>query len=228
MKAKNIKTYYRQNLPHIQPLGAAFFVTFRLKDSIPSVKLFQLRKEYEASIANIQGESSALEKKFMCENRKRFFAAYDRLLDDAQAGPHYLKQPEIAQLVEKELHRFDGDFYDLVCYCIMSNHVHILIDTSLQVPEGLEYDDFETMEFEPLQNIMKRIKGPTAIYANRLLNRSGKFWQRESYDHYVRNEKEFQNIITYILENPVKAKLVEEWKEYPFSYLRQDDIEPVN
>ena len=38
--------------------------------------------------------------------------------------------------------------------------------------------------------------------ANRLLRRSGEFWQREYYDHLVRSEKEFYRIVNYIAENP--------------------------
>lgn len=46
-----------------------------------------------------------------------------------------------------------------------------------------------------------------------------KFWnEHESYDHYIRNDKEFQNITHYILENPVKAGTVEKWGNYPYSY----------
>ncbi|MCB0553358.1 MAG: hypothetical protein KDD02_07385 [Phaeodactylibacter sp.] len=221
MKPKDIKSFYRQSLPHIQPLGASFFVTFRLKDSIPRAKLFQLRQDYEESVARIRAEGSPFQKELIEGERVRLFTEYDNLLDAIQSGPHYLKQPEVAQLVKEEIHRFDGALYRLICYCIMSNHVHILIDTSIQIPECLSFDDFEYMDFEPLQNIMKRIKGPTAIYANRILNRSGKFWQRESYDRYVRNEKEFWNIVAYILENPVKAKLTDDWRKFPHSYLKE-------
>ncbi len=149
-----------------------------------------------------------------------FFARYDALLDKADKGPHYLKNPVIAEIVKKELLRFDSDLYDLIAFCIMSNHVHILIDTSIQLPNDYVPWEWEMLDIEPLQNIMKRIKGPSAVYANRELRRSGKFWQRESYDHYVRNRKEFDNIVAYILNNPVKARIVERWEEYPYSYLK--------
>ena len=63
---------------------------------------------------------------------------------------------------------------------------------------------------------------PGAVYANRALERSGKFWQKESFDHYVRDKKEFWRILNYILNNPVKAGLVEKWEDYPFTYLKMD------
>lgn len=50
--------------------------------------------------------------------------------------------------------------------------------------------------------------------------KKGAFWQKESYDHYVRDEKEFGNIVAYILNNPVQAKLVKDWKDYSYSYVQ--------
>ena len=69
---------------------------------------------------------------------------------------------------------------------------------------------------------MKRIKAPIARFANTYLNKSGQFWERESFDIYIRDEKMLNKVITYILENPVKAKMVEKWDEYPGNYLKVD------
>ena len=218
MKIKEIKTYYRRSLPHIQPVGACFFVTFRLKNSIPRAKLYELKQAYDEKIAPLKGRSIA--KEDMYKEQKRHFAKYDQLLDKIKTGPHYLKDTGIASIVAKELHRFDGELYNLLAYCIMSNHVHILIDTRLQLTEDLDVFSFDEIEFQPLQNIMKQIKGASSRFANLALDKKEGFWQKESYDHYVRNEKELNNIIAYILDNPVKARIVENWKEYAFSYLK--------
>jgi REP element-mobilizing transposase RayT len=103
----------------------------------------------------------------------------------------------------------------------MANHVHLLIDTSTQLPEDFAPSTWETLDYESLSSIMKRIKGPSAMYANRLLKRSGKFWQRESYDHYLRSRQELPRIVNYILQNPVKARLVREWDQFPYTYLSE-------
>ena len=64
---------------------------------------------------------------------------------------------------------------------------------------------------------MKSLKGFTAHEANRVLGRTGEpFWQRESYDHWVRNEEEWRRIAGYIENNPVKAGLVAVAEEYPW------------
>ncbi len=65
---------------------------------------------------------------------------------------------------------------------------------------------------------MKSLKGATAREANRLLGRTGEpFWQKESYDHWVRSQREFEKIRAYIESNPVKAGLVQEPEDYPWS-----------
>src|ERR1019366_1730054 len=64
--------------------------------------------------------------------------------------------------------------------------------------------------------LLQSLKGATARQANLLLGRTGEtFWQAESYDHWVRNEREFQRIAAYIEENPVSAGLAatpEDWR----------------
>jgi len=62
------------------------------------------------------------------------------------------------------------------------------------------------------------LKGYTAHRANDLLGRHGHpFWQEESYDHLVRSETLFDRIRFYIEENPVKAGLVSEAQQHPWS-----------
>lgn len=175
MRIGKIKESYRRNLPHIQPIGATFFVTFRLKDSIPKAKLWELKQAFETKVDTIKISNHPNKDFLLYDERKRFFAQYDALLDSMKYGPTFLKQPEIAKIVADEIHRFDNDFYQLIAYSIMPNHVHILIDTSIQIPTMLDVSTWESLEFEPLSNIMKRIKGSSAVYANRLLDRSEKF-----------------------------------------------------
>ena len=64
-------------------------------------------------------------------------------------------------------------------------------------------------QHSPLARIMHSLKSYTAHEANKILKRTGTFWQAESYDHWVRDEDELERIVHYIRSNPVKAKLVE-------------------
>ena len=105
----------------------------------------------------------------------------------------------------------------------MSNHAHVAFTPILNERSIHEKPDSIRTEFissEPtLAAIMKSLKGFTAREANKLLGRKGTFWQAESYDREIRNETEFWRVIKYVLNNPVKAGLVREWKAYPFSWL---------
>ena len=130
------------------------------------------------------------------------FVWLDRRLDAPRGGPIYLRQPDIAQIVVGSIHKGASlGHYELGAYVVMANHVHLLI-RPLVAPDRL----------------LKSLKGATAREANRLLARTGEpFWQKESYDHCVRNQIEFEKIRTYIETNPVKAGLVRNPEDYPWS-----------
>jgi putative transposase len=130
------------------------------------------------------------------------FVWLDRQLDTLRRGPMYLRRPDIAQIVVDSIHKgVELRHYELGAYVVMPNHVHLLIQPSI-APERL----------------MKSLKGASAREANRVLGRTGEpFWQKESYDHWVRNPSEFQKIRMYIEANPVKAGLARNPQDYPWS-----------
>jgi putative transposase len=69
---------------------------------------------------------------------------------------------------------------------------------------------------------MKGIKGVSGRLINQRRGGQGQVWQDESYDRIVRDWKEFQEKLVYILENPVRAGLARAPEEYPASYRSQD------
>ena len=89
-------------------------------------------------------------------------------------------------------------FYEIHAWVIMLNHVHAIFQPRAALP-----------------TIMRWLKGRTGLRANKLLGRIGTpFWQDESFDHWVRNTQEQQELIEYVENNPVKAGLVatkEQW-----------------
>jgi REP element-mobilizing transposase RayT len=215
-----IKTAYFQRLPHFQPIGASFFISFRLHESIPKIELEKLKDDYNPEYCKLLHlEDIYSRSQSLIELRNAYFLKFDELLHKVNSGPTYLQEDLIAKMVAKQIYRFDGFLYNLLAYTIMANHVHLLIDTSIQLSAQQNINQlFE--HFVSLDRIMKRIKGPTAVYANRILNRKGQFWQRESYDTYIRNDKMLKNVIAYILDNPVKIKLVDRWEDHPWTYLK--------
>lgn len=72
---------------------------------------------------------------------------------------------------------------------------------------------------------MHSLKSYTANKCNKTLERNGSFWQREYFDRLIRDQNDLAQKVKYVLNNPVKAGLVERWNEYPFSYCHPDFIE---
>jgi putative transposase len=205
--------YYWRNLPHRLPLGNKFFITTRLVDSIPVEVIQQFELENQAAIRLIEENYPNLDERKIAIGKqwKRNFATFDKYLDNSQGGNHWLKQNEIAEIVKESLHYWDKKRYDLIAFTIMSNHVHLLIDT-------WDAENYATS----ITTVMQSIKRHTARQSNILLNREGQFWQNESYDHLVRNQKEFENIIYYTVQNSVKAGLVTNWREYPHTFVNEN------
>lgn len=216
-----MKTYYETTLPHIQPIGAVFFVTFRLADSLPAEVVARLQEEYQQEIQKLHKQTLPPTKEILRAEQKRYFARFDKLLDHKPQGNLWLKKPEIAKIVMDKLHEFDKQYYDLFAYVVMANHVHLLVDFGKQTDDIPADEEVSENNYKPLYKVMNLIKGAIARQANLLLDRTGNaFWQKDNYDHYVRNGKEFDNIVSYILNNPVKANIVEDWQDYPFLYPR--------
>jgi REP element-mobilizing transposase RayT len=70
--------------------------------------------------------------------------------------------------------------------------------------------------------VLQWLKGTTAREANLALGRTGQpFWQREPYDHWVRDERELERITAYIENNPVRAGLVADASHYEWSSARK-------
>lgn len=116
--------YYRRNMPHIQPSGATFFVTFRLAGSLPKEVVVKLKEEYmlnERLLNKIKVEKER--KKKIDDQRKQYFSKFEEMLDKDTNGSHWLKDERIAKVVVDALHFYDKKEYDLLAYCIMPNHV---------------------------------------------------------------------------------------------------------
>ena len=196
--------YYKRNLPHMLPPGARLFITMRLAGSLPLAALAQLR--LETAGAELDALRSGYANEHSYARQKRYFGRFDALLDGTSAGPTWLGQPALATMVASSLHQFFdcGGDYELICYCLMPNHLHLVIllaDTS-----------------SGLMRHLQKFKSVTALRANLYLNRSGQFWQRESYDHIIRDEPELQRVVAYVVNNPVKAGLAKDWRDWPHTY----------
>ena len=199
---------YERNLPHIQPPGAILFVTFRLAGSLPTAVLQRLREEadrIEAELTVIEDEQERAQRSY--REHHRLFGKWDTHLDTAAAGPKWLNDQRVARVVCNSLHFRDGNVYNLDCFCVMPNHVHVVF-APLPAEGG----------YHSLSSIMHSLKRYTARQANDVLGREGQFWQHESYDHIVRDAAELGRIRRYVCDNPVKAGLVDDPDDWPWTY----------
>jgi REP element-mobilizing transposase RayT len=107
-----------------------------------------------------------------------------------------MRRDEVAAVVASALQYFEGKRYHLVAWCVMPNHVHAIV---------------QPLAWIDLDGILHSWKSFSSKEANRLIGRSGQFWQPESYDHLIRDDNDFARQVEYVLANPLRAGL-RNWK----------------
>lgn len=196
----------KERLPHWFQKDSTYAVTFRLADSLPQtvIQSYRLEKEHLNKLrreAQADG-NSAQEQDATKQLENLYNEKIDKALDQGH-GECYMKDSTVAQIVTDAITHFDGERYDLAAWCVMSNHVHLLIKPRVG---------------HSLSDILKSIKNFSATEANKHLDRTGTFWKKESYDHIIRDDKDFWNQLEYIKYNPIKAGL----DNYQFVFVHDD------
>jgi REP element-mobilizing transposase RayT len=192
----------RGYLPHVKHEGSEYFVTFRLNDSLPKEVLLRYERERSEKIRSIR--KARQEGRNDAENERLVNRDFRRKIEqflDQGAGACHLRRPEIAILVVNALRFFHEQRYLLNEWVVMPNHVHAM---------------FWPMPNHVVSRIVKSWKQFTSSNAKRILGlQSERFWQPESYDHWIRNDDERARIAQYIRNNPVAAGLCarpEDWR----------------
>ena len=181
----------RGRLPHWEHNNSTYFVTFRLGDSLPRTVLDRIASEREGILKLAQQQSRPLSASERAHLKRLNSVRIEQYLDSG-AGSCSLRTPEIARVVAETLAIFDEKRYRLFSWCIMPNHVHVVA---------------KIFPNHNLADVLHSWKSYTAKEANRILKTRGTFWQREYYNHLLRNESEFERAVKYVLENPVRARL---------------------
>jgi putative DNA methylase len=134
--------------------------------------------------------------------------------EDTGKGACYLKDARIARIIKNALLYNDDVMYHLLEWCIMPNHVHVLI---------------EVIDGSSLSNIVQGWKSYTAHASNKVLKRRGAFWMADYFDRYIRDGKHYNYTVEYILQNPVKAGLVNLPEKWEWSSVAEmDDMQKVD
>ena len=207
----NSEAFFRRNLPHWQPEGGTFFVTYRLAGTLPKNVIDELKIERQ-KLMSLSKEPGYSEREWNLRIEKKLFAIWDQYLDKSNSVK-WLSYPHIADIVRENLYHHVGKRYTLWAYVIMPNHVHVLLTSHISPETELDRKNNRGA----LSVILHGMRGYTAYKANKILGRKGKFWQEEAYDHLVRDNTEFQRIVYYIENNTIQAGLVKSLEEWKFS-----------
>ncbi len=182
----------RGYLPHRDAHHLIQSVTYRLADSLPQMKLNELKEELER-LPDKQRE---------VERRKRI----EHWLD-AGMGCCALAHPEVAGYVQDSFLHFHGAHYHLHAWCIMPNHVHVLIEPTMNLATIVQGWKSFTARWVLQKNEELALKIPS----------SDQFWMREYWDRYIRDAEHYQKAVEYIHQNPVKAGLCQTAETWPWS-----------
>lgn len=134
---------------------------------------------------------------------------------DAGMGCCALKHPEVGKVVEDTLLKFDGERYRLLAWCVMPNHVHVVIEPREKLGKIVQS--------------WKSFTGRWAMERNAELGLSvpGKrFWMREYWDRFIRNESHLKSVVEYIHNNPVAAGLCKSPEQWEWSSASPGNAEP--
>ena len=186
-------------LPHWTQDGATYSVTFRLVDSLPQSVLRRYQNERKSLQEQLESlptdDASGLASKLRLQIAKIQNTVIDPELDQGN-GSCLFNNEAFAHLVTNAMTHFDGKRYTLLAWCVMPNHVHAVLTL---------------MPREELDKVLHSWKSYTAHEINKQSGETGVVWQKESYDHLVRDGEDLRNQVAYVLDNPRKAGL-SDWK----------------
>jgi putative transposase len=104
----------------------------------------------------------------------------------------------------------DKSGYIVYAYCLMSNHIHLLIE------EGME----------SLGNTFRRIGASFVYWYNWKYSRRGHLFQDRYKSEAIETDRYFLTVLRYIHQNPTKARIVKEIEQYPWSSYQEYRTKP--
>ncbi len=200
---------HRRYLPHYQEKCRYYFLTWRLDGELPAHIKRSIRDMQEVMIEIKRTESGA-KNLSLIQEYSELVEKYDEQLGRYLPTGIDLSEKKNGKIVADAFRYYNNKLYKLCAYCIMPNHVHLLIQPSSE----------EEIQQVKISDIIKRIKSFTAKEINKLNNRTGALWRADYFDRQIRNDRDYCYTVEYILNNPVKAGLVERQSDWAFSFYR--------
>ena len=194
-KTPFVRPSSRGELPHLEKPGGTYFVTFRLADAVKMGK--QQHKDVSEKAGRMPAPQGLADRPEL---------APEEIARDCETpltlGSCALGRDDVAAMVQDALLHFHNQHYQLHAWCIMPNHVHVVVTP---------------LDGHELSAILHSWKSYTSKQAGKLLGSTGTFWQRESFDHLCRSRQHVEWFVRYTEENPVKAGLCVAAHDWKFS-----------
>ena len=203
----SIVEQHRRFLPHYQEQERLFSVSWRREGSLAKPVLQMIEQMRTLSDRLAEAKEDDQRQKLALEYRNKL-EDYDHQLGVYHDNGIQLTENQVAEIIGSSFRFYDGKDYILVAYCIMPNHIHLLIKPLLD----------EEGEFHHLSEIVRKLKSFTARQILKLYPGEKKLWRADYFDRFIRGESDYWHTVEYILNNPVKALLVKRWEDWPWSF----------
>lgn len=195
----------RGYIPHFDAEGSIQHLCFRLIDSLPAKTLEKLDQQLAALPTADQDP----------ERRKHI----DQLMDNG-LGSCVLRLKKCGEIMQSTLLHHDQQHYHLLAWCIMPNHVHVLIERLETRSIAQIVKSWKTFSSRGIRAYLKGLHADQEVGAPGNLNdilQYKSLWQRDYFDRYMRNEEHFHTTLAYIENNPVHAGLCKQAHHWPHS-----------
>jgi putative transposase len=111
------------------------------------------------------------------------------------------RSPQLAAIAHEQLGLWHGrEGTQVLVWCVMPDHVHAVIQVGAV----------------NLLTVVRKYR----TYVSRHAHNAGvhhALWQERFHDHGVRQTEKMDDLIAYVVGNPVEAGLVNEWREWPWT-----------
>jgi RecG-like helicase/REP element-mobilizing transposase RayT len=126
--------------------------------------------------------------------------------------------PQARTIILNAWRHFHNTRYELFAICVMPDHVHALFQPW---PKNQASDEETT--FWLLAELMRSLKSFTAREINRTERKTGALWKKETFDRYIRSDRDLAEKFHYILRNPWDAGIAKQNEEYPWVWTAEDE-----
>lgn len=192
---------YKEVIPSDQKVQMLELLTLPLNDNIESQSILLLRQEYLYK-SKLLNQKDLLYQSKLRKLKKEYFTRMDQVLDRTVMGSSQLLEDNVVSLIKNIFLQYDGKLFDLIAYTILPNHLHVLYVAK-----------------DHAEDIVKKLTSEIALQAKLNLKDEIRFWDEPDHEQFLIEEDELVDLSSYIIGNPVKAGLVDYWKDWPHTYI---------